>query len=60
MSLIERIIQTGDRADLKKWLAECSDADLLDNWIKLSCCKVQDFSELTQDAMLRRGVFLHP
>jgi hypothetical protein len=51
---IERIIKTGDRADLKKFLASCTDQELADVWVKLSCCKVQDFSELTTAEMRRR------
>jgi hypothetical protein len=53
---VERIIATGDRADLKHWLATCSDTELLANWVKLSCCRVQDFQSLTTDAMRQRGI----
>src|SRR4051812_23305876 len=53
---IQRIIKTGDRADLKQWLADCSHDDLIQNWVKLATCGVQDFQELTQKAMLNRGM----
>jgi len=54
MNNIKRIIQTGDRADLKQWLATCSDADLLASWVQLASCNVQDFRDLSLAAMLQR------
>jgi len=53
---IARMIATGDRADLKKWLIECSNAALLEHWVRLSCCKVQDFQELTSAEMIKREI----
>ena len=52
--MIERIIKTGDRADLKRWLATCSDADMRAHWVRLASCGVQDFGELTLAALLQR------
>lgn len=51
---VEQIIHSGDRVELKKWLKECTDADLRDHWVKLAVCKVQDFAELTDTEMRRR------
>ena len=58
MDGLERIIATGDRADLKVWLRTCSNDEIASNWVKLANCKVQDFGQLCCEEMERRKLII--
>lgn len=55
---IEQIIKTGDRAELKIWLASATNVEIIQNWIKLASCKIQDFQELALDELNKRKIII--
>jgi hypothetical protein len=55
-TILDQIIKTGDRVELKKFLSHATDKELSSNWVKLACCKIQDFNELTMNEMRKRGM----
>ena len=54
--IVEVIIKSGDRAELKQRLSSWTDTELCEVWVRLQCCRVQDFGSLALTEMRRRGI----